>query len=87
MFDVVLPIESVHGAVVVDFHHTKNFLFYADVNADAIKRVNMKNLSEIETIVSTSLNTPNGLAVDWRADNLCNEILTLMFIIVFFGIY
>lgn len=39
MFDVVLPIDGVHGAVVVDYHHKKNWLFYADVNADAIKRV------------------------------------------------
>lgn len=70
MFDVVLPIDGVHGAVVVDFHHKKNLLFYADVNADAIKRVNMKNFNDIKTIVSSSLNTPNGLAVDWIADNI-----------------
>lgn len=60
MFDVVLPIEGVHGAVVVDFHYKQNLLFYADVNSDAIKRVNMKNFNDIKTIVSTSLNTPNG---------------------------
>ena len=70
LFDVVLPIDGVHGAVVVDYHHSKNFLFYADVNADAIKRINMKNFNDIKTIVSTSLNTPNGLAVDWIADNI-----------------
>lgn len=70
MFDVVLPIDGVHGAVVVDFHHSKNFLFYADVNADAIKRVNMKNFNDVKTIVSESLNTPNGIAVDWIADNI-----------------
>lgn len=70
MFDVVLPIDGIHGAVVVDYHHSKNFLFYADVNADAIKRVNMKNYNDIKTIVSTGLNTPNGIAVDWIADNI-----------------
>lgn len=70
MFDVVLPIDGVHGAVVVDYHHSKNWLFYADVNADAIKRVNMKNYNDIKTIVSTGLNTPNGIAVDWVADNI-----------------
>lgn len=70
MFEVVLPIDGVHGAVVLDFHHAKNLLFYADVNSDAIKRVNMKNFNDIKTIVSTSLNTPNGIAVDWIADNL-----------------
>lgn len=70
MFDVVLPIESIYGAVVVDYHFDKNYLFYADVNADAIKRINMKNYNDVKTIVSTGLNTPNGIAVDWVADNL-----------------
>lgn len=70
MFDVVLPIDGVHGAVVVDYHHAKGFLFYADVNADAIKRVNMRDFNDIKTIVSSGLNTPNGIAVDWIADNI-----------------
>lgn len=70
MFDVVLPIEGVHGAVVIDFHYEQNLLFYADVNADAIKRVNMKNFNDVKTIVSTDLNTPNGIAVDWMANNI-----------------
>lgn len=30
----------------------------------------MKNYTNTKTIVSTNLNTPNGLAVDWVADNL-----------------
>lgn len=70
MFDVVLPIDGVHGAVVVDYHYKHDLLFYADVNADAIRRVNMKNLNDVSTIISTGLNTPNGLAVDWMADNI-----------------
>lgn len=70
MFDVVLPIEGVYGAVVVDFHYKKNLLFYADVNADAVKRVNMKNFNDVKTIVSKGLSTPNGIAVDWIADNI-----------------
>jgi low-density lipoprotein receptor-related protein 4 len=70
MFDVVLPIEGVFGAVVVDFHYKKNWLFYADVNADAIKRVNMKNFNDVKTIVSNGLSTPNGIAIDWMADNI-----------------
>lgn len=70
MFDVVLPIDGVHGAVAVDFHYESNLLFYADVNADAIKRVNMKNFNDVKTIVSSDLNTPNGIAVDWMANNI-----------------
>ena len=70
MFDVVLPIEGVHGAVVVDYHYNKSYIFYADVNVDAIRRVNMKNCSDTKTIISSGLNTPNGLAVDWLANNI-----------------
>lgn len=70
LFDVVLPIDGVHGAVVVDYHYKKSLLFYADVNVDAIRRVNMKNYSDTQTIVSTGLNTPNGIAVDWLSDNI-----------------
>lgn len=70
MFDVVLPIDGIHGAVVVDYHFNRSYLFYADVNVDAIKRVNMLNYTDTKTIVSSGLNTPNGIAVDWMADNL-----------------
>lgn len=30
----------------------------------------MENMTENKMIVNTSLETPNGLAVDWIADNL-----------------
>jgi DNA-binding beta-propeller fold protein YncE len=70
MFDVVLPIDGVHGAVVVDYHYNRSQLFYADVNIDAIRRVNMKDTTDSKIIVSTGLNTPNGIAVDWLANNL-----------------
>lgn len=69
-FDVVLPIEGIHGAVVVDYHYNQSFLFYADVNIDAIRRIDMKDFSQAQTLVSTGLNTPNGIAVDWLANNL-----------------
>jgi len=68
--DVVLPINGVHGAVVLDFHYRKNLLFFADVNLDVIRRVNLLNLTESKVIVNTEVLTPNGIAVDWIADNL-----------------
>lgn len=70
LFDVVLPIDGIHGAVVLDFHYRKHTIFYADVNIDSIRRVNMLDYRETKTLVSTGLNTPNGLAVDWIADNI-----------------
>ncbi|XP_022224795.1 low-density lipoprotein receptor-related protein 4 isoform X1 [Drosophila obscura] len=68
--DVVLPINGVHGAVVLDYLYRKNFLFFADVNLDVIRRVNLLNFTDSKVIVSTDVLTPNGIAVDWIAENL-----------------
>lgn len=68
--DVVLPISGVHGAVVLDYHYRKNYLLIADVNLDIIRRINLLNLTDSKTIVNADLHTPNGIAVDWIADNL-----------------
>lgn len=70
LFDVVLPIDEVHGSVVLDYHFNKSLIFYADVHLDVIKMVDMHNMSHPKTIISTGLNTPNGIAVDWLANNL-----------------
>lgn len=68
--DVVLPINGVHGAVVLDYHYRENMLFFADVNLDVIRRVNLLNFTDSRVIVSTDVLTPNGIAVDWIADNI-----------------
>lgn len=68
-FDVMFPIEGVHGGVALDYHFNESKLFYADVNIDVIKSVNLENPSETRTII-TGLNIPNGLAVDWVANNI-----------------
>lgn len=70
MFDVVLPINSVYGAVVLDYHYNLSRIFYADVNIDVIKSVDMTNPLNTKTIVSTGLLTTNGIAVDWMANNI-----------------
>lgn len=70
MFDVVLPINGVYGAVVLDYHYNKSKIFYADVNIDIIKSVDMTNMSNTKTLIATGLQTPNGIAVDWIANNL-----------------
>lgn len=69
-FDVVLPIEGIHGAVVLDYHLNDSKIFYADVNLDVIRTVDMKTTNKTKTLVSTGLHTPNGLAIDWIANNM-----------------
>lgn len=70
MFDVVLPIENVHGAVVVDYHYNHSKIYYADVNTDMIKSVDLNDMKSSKDIITTGLKTTNGLAVDWVANNL-----------------
>lgn len=70
MFDVVLPINGVYGAVVLDYHYNQSKIFFADVNIDVIKSVDMTNTSKSRNIITSGLLTPNGLAVDWVANNL-----------------
>lgn len=68
--DIVLPISGVHAAIVLDFHYNKSKLYYADVNIDVIREVDLTNVKNTKNIISTGLKTTNGLAVDWIADNL-----------------
>lgn len=70
LLDVVLPIDNVHAAIVLDYHYNHSKLYYADVNIDVIKEVDLKNVKNTKNIVSSGLKTINGLAVDWIADNL-----------------
>ncbi|XP_055385944.1 low-density lipoprotein receptor-related protein 4 isoform X2 [Condylostylus longicornis] len=67
--DTVLPIAGVHGAVVLDFHYNHSFLYIADVNLDVIRRVNLLHLADTKTVISENILTPNGIAVDWIANN------------------
>lgn len=70
LMDVVLPIREVHGAVVLDYHYNLSKLFYADVHTDVLKVVDMTNMSDVRVIVDSGLQTPNGLAIDWLANNM-----------------
>ncbi|GBP17003.1 Low-density lipoprotein receptor-related protein 4 [Eumeta japonica] len=69
-WDVTLAIKGVKNSIAVDFHWEQRLIFYTDVDLDFIKAVNMENMSDTNVIVKTRLNTPNGLAVDWIADNI-----------------
>ncbi|KAK6619502.1 hypothetical protein RUM43_012259 [Polyplax serrata] len=70
LWDVTLPITEIENSIAVDFHWNKQMIYYSDVNLDVIRGVNMKNLSENRLIISENLTTPDGLAIDWLAENL-----------------
>ncbi|XP_021915388.1 low-density lipoprotein receptor-related protein 4 isoform X2 [Zootermopsis nevadensis] len=70
LWDVTLPIPDVHNAIAVDFHWKSQKIYYTDVFLDIIRSVDMHNLTSTKTIISTNLTTPDGLAVDWIANNI-----------------
>lgn len=70
LLDIVLPIENVHAAIVLDYHYNHSKLYYADVNIDVIKEVDLNNVKNTRNLISNGLRTTNGLAVDWIANNL-----------------
>ncbi|XP_071809054.1 low-density lipoprotein receptor-related protein 4-like isoform X2 [Asterias amurensis] len=68
--DVILPIrEDIESAVALDFDSVEQRIYYTDVFLNVIRRVDYDG-SNSETIVSTSLGTTEGLAVDWIGRNL-----------------
>ena len=70
MWDVALEVPGVHNAIGVDFHWIRQRYYYTDVYLDMIKSVDARNVTDVVTLVSDNLTTPDGLAVDWLADNL-----------------
>ncbi|XP_074041420.1 LDL receptor related protein 4 isoform X2 [Leptinotarsa decemlineata] len=69
-WDTTLPIEEIHNVIDVDFHWEKKLIFYTDIGRNVIQSVSMYNLSEIKTIASINISAPDGLAVDWIANNI-----------------
>lgn len=70
MWDVTLPIRNVYNAIGIDFHWEKQLIFYSDHEKNKIVSVSMKNVSEKADIVTANISAPNGIAVDWIANNL-----------------
>ncbi|XP_056643570.1 low-density lipoprotein receptor-related protein 4 isoform X1 [Diorhabda sublineata] len=69
-WDVTLPVDEIENAIDVDFHWEKKLYFYTDIEKNVIASVSMYNLSDIKILVSKNLSSPDGLAVDWIANNI-----------------
>lgn len=67
---MALDVPDVHNAIGVDFHWTLGRFFYTDVYLDVIKSVDARNVSDVVTVVAANMTAPDGLAVDWLANNL-----------------
>lgn len=67
--DVVLPLKDINGVVSIDFDPESSTIFWSDLTNKTINRGLWNGLSQ-NTIISASLESPSGLAVDWAARNL-----------------
>lgn len=70
LWEVTLPVENIKHAIDVDFHWKKQLIFYTDVKNQRIQTVNMKNLTENKIVINQNVSAPNGIAIDWIAENM-----------------
>ncbi|OCT83711.1 low-density lipoprotein receptor-related protein 4 [Xenopus laevis] len=67
--EYTLLLNNLENAIALDFHHEHELVFWSDVTLDRIMRANL-NGSNVEEVVSTGLESPGGLAIDWINDKL-----------------
>uniref|UniRef100_A0AAY5EVI9 Low-density lipoprotein receptor-related protein 4 n=1 Tax=Electrophorus electricus TaxID=8005 RepID=A0AAY5EVI9_ELEEL len=67
--EYTLLLNNLENAIALDFHHNKELVFWSDVTLDRIMKANL-NGSNVEEVVSTGLESPGGLAIDWIHDKL-----------------
>ncbi|XP_075884557.1 low-density lipoprotein receptor-related protein 4 isoform X1 [Nelusetta ayraudi] len=67
--EYTLLLNNLENAIALDFHHQEELVFWSDVTLDRIMKANL-NGSNVEEVVSTGLESPGGLAIDWIHDKL-----------------
>ena len=53
------------GAVALDFDFNSGYIFWTDVIEEEIRRAKMEENPTVEVVASISVDTPDGIAVDW----------------------
>ncbi|XP_041973520.1 low-density lipoprotein receptor-related protein 4 isoform X2 [Aricia agestis] len=69
-WDITLPLKNIQNSIAVDYHWERKLIFFTDVNNNEIRSINMENMTETKVIMNHRLDTPNGLGVDWIANNI-----------------
>uniref|UniRef100_A0A3Q2GKG7 Low density lipoprotein receptor-related protein 4 n=1 Tax=Cyprinodon variegatus TaxID=28743 RepID=A0A3Q2GKG7_CYPVA len=67
--EYTLLLNNLENAIALDFHHSQELVFWSDVTLDRIMKANL-NGSNVEEVISTGLESPGGLAIDWIHDKL-----------------
>lgn len=53
------------GAVALDFDFNSGYIFWTDVIEEEIRRAKMEENPKVEVVANISVDTPDGIAVDW----------------------
>ncbi|XP_057187146.1 low-density lipoprotein receptor-related protein 4 isoform X1 [Triplophysa rosa] len=67
--EYTLLLNNLENAIALDFLYSREVVFWSDVTLDRIMRASL-NGSNVEEVVSTGLESPGGLAIDWIQDKL-----------------
>lgn len=57
--EYTLLLNNLENAIALDFHHSRELVFWSDVTLDRIMKANL-NGSNVEEVVSTGLESPGG---------------------------
>ncbi|KAL1506053.1 hypothetical protein ABEB36_005485 [Hypothenemus hampei] len=64
-----LTVKGLHNVISLDYHYDKQLIFWSDISIDKIKRAGV-NGTGVTTIISSGLDSPGGIAIDWVHDLL-----------------
>lgn len=62
--DVILPLQGLRSAVAIDFEPDSNQIVWTDVTLDTISTASVNGKNQ-RPLISNSLDSPAGLAIDW----------------------
>ncbi|KAM3855508.1 LOW QUALITY PROTEIN: low-density lipoprotein receptor-related protein 1B [Vipera latastei] len=71
--DYSLLVPGLRNTIALDFHFNQSLLYWTDVVEDKIYRGKLSEtggVSSVEIVVQHGLATPEGLTVDWIAENI-----------------
>lgn len=65
----VLPLSGIKHAIAIDFDPVDQMLYWSDEEAYAIRRAYLDGSGQ-ENVITTEIENPDGIAVDWVARNV-----------------
>lgn len=64
-----LPLDRVKSAIAIDYDPVDNFIYWSDEKLHAIRRAHLDGKHQMD-IVTTEIERPDGIVIDWLARNL-----------------